>query len=215
MEEQLGTYYLGATVADVKILETVRHANIRTRIALGIYRGEMETRMQECHITLVPPFHTTYREATSINMACARALFFENHPLVATRFSLGKMSDMVFGDSTIFYFNVDILGGEGCRLLFLEYVTAMRKRLALCERFSFRENIPEKFLPHITILTIQKRKGESSAERVLPNTRTKEVVEEYSLTKTCLPFLVTYPTLYAKYANGWEPLSHDPCVAGW
>jgi hypothetical protein len=214
MEEPLGTYYLGATVADAKILEAVRHAKMRAHAALGIYSGKQEPRLRECHLTLVPPFRTTYREATSINLACARAQFFENHPLITTQFSLGDMSVMTFGSSTALYFHVNILGGENCRILFLEYVTAMRRRLALCEHFTFRERIPENFLPRITIINIQEAGDGNIVNKMLHSTEIKQMLEESSLTKTRMPFLVVYPTLYAKYASGWEPLSHDPCVAG-
>ncbi len=216
MKKELGTYYIGATVADVRVLETIRHAKMRTHTALRMYRGGREPKMKECHMTLVPPFHTTYQEATSINLACARAKFFETHPLITTRFSLGTMSIMTFGGSAILYFHVTFPGGEGERLIFQDYVMAMRNRVESCEDFSFREAIPKNFLPHITILSLQDRKGEYVVETMLRgNHDIQEMLEEYSSITRILSFLIAYPTIYARYANGWKPLSHDPCIVDW
>jgi hypothetical protein len=213
MKRRLGTYYLGATIADVRVLAKVRHASIRAKIALGMY--EDDEILRECHMTLVPPFHTTYGEATALNLRCAQAQLICNHPLISSQFELGKMMTMIFNASNVLHFQITVCGTPHEVGSFYNYVEALRHRIVNCEKFNWRGSMPPLFHPHITALnlkdsTLLQPHATRAGMDVLWNTAIDELTRENNALSTKLRFKVAYPTLYAKYEKGWEPLSKNP-----
>lgn len=206
----LGTYYLGATVADPRILQLVRHSRILALNALGVQDDEES--LHECHITIIPPFHTTYEEASKINLRCAMATCMTDHFLLTTQFSLGKMMSLIFGESSSLCFYVYT---KDKKADFDSYIQAARKSVINCKHFKWRTLPPSIITPHITILNLQdipkSRKVGTLASLPLPwNPQVRALVEKHNTTTRSIDFLVTYPTLYAKYGDRWEPLRERP-----
>lgn len=209
-----GTYYVGATVADVGVLQRVRHTGMLAKMALDI-PDDGET-INECHMTLVPPFHLSYHDATALNLycACAQLMSPETHPLLKAQFALGKMMTMTFGDSTALHFHVNVLGSEITKNTFLEYVLALRRKVVNSKGFTWRGSIPPKFHPHITVLNLKDAVIQNLSVRtdqdMLWNKEVQKLIRENNRSRQHLPFKVAYPTLYAKYEEGWMPLSDNP-----
>ncbi len=200
--------YFAAVVADVRVLQRVRHARINASNALNLPSDE--TRVHVCHLTLLPPFFTTYKDASLLNLRSTIAGLMPNHPLYATRFRLGRLSRMPFGEKAVLYFEVTPEGDQSKDNSFTSYVTAMRNEVMRSTHFGWRDSIPPKFTPHITVLTTHDAQEPSSNGGILWNPAIDKMVKRENETVETLPFLVTYPILYAKYKTGWQILSYNP-----
>ena len=214
--QAIGTYYIGATIADINVLRVVRNTNMLAQMALNIHKEDSREILSECHMTLVPPFHTTYEEATALNMGAAFSRLRAKHPLMRTRFSLRKMMTLVFADSSTLCFQIKILGGVHQEKGFTTYVEQLRKEVFTCDHFNWRKAVPLTFTPHITILSSQdiakEQKKILDGNPILWNKGIRALVEEINKRKETLPFLIAYPTVYAKYDDEWRPLGNNPVL---
>lgn len=156
------------------------------------------------HITLCPPFCTSYLEATRLSMGIA----FQDLNMNYQNFMLGKLRFFRNKDVDVLYFEVL------CDSRIRSYVKALRRILRSEPSFNFEgEQFDAETEPklHITICS-----GKSIAQ----NREIGEVVEAYNTAlrrqqgeRGPLRFGMLVSCLYALYPDGWSHLSENPEIA--
>lgn len=189
--------YLGATIVNLEIQKRVQKYSNHARTRLGLDA----VIIPEQHITILPPFATTYESASHLNLACACATLVAHHPLTSSKLSIQQLALMKWKEEMILHFPVNFCGGLHPENIFVDYVQALKKKVLTSGEFIWKEAVPETFHPHLTVL---------KAERVQHAERMQEFVDQ-SMNDCPICFDVGYPTLYAKYkTGGWYPLSQNP-----
>lgn len=186
----LGTYFLGATIVTHQALSRVK--TYKEKIL-----GPSQKDDEEIHLTVLPPFLTTYNRASDINFGCGSASIFSRHPINTTIFTIRGLDIMDFGDESFVHFPVQAhtQGEETWEM----YVLRTR-RVFLEMGMSFKSAIPEDYRPHITVYGAKNIASDRSIASIVRESRKESV----------LHFHAAYLTLYAKYKHGWGVLSHDP-----
>lgn len=193
--------YLGATLIHPGVFARVQRYSDEARIGLGMD----SVILRELHITLLPPFETTYESATRINLACACSTIIRNHPLTSTSFLIRNLSTMCWENVDVLHFPIKLSSKIHQGRRFLDYIESLRNKVTQSDEFMWKETIPDSFYPHITVATLEKRKITPYVQSLIEKSR-KE-------TPVC--FHAGYPTLYAKYkTGGWYTLSQDPNLDG-
>lgn len=192
------TCYLGATIINPHVQKRVQRYSDHARARLGF---DTVVLPPELHITILPPFITTYESASHLNLACACATTITNHPLVSSRLSIQKLATMKWDNETILHFPVNFFHGLHPEYVFADYVKALRLKIIDSGEFVWKEAIPETFHPHLTVLEVERTRYADRLEKLV----------QQSNKDLPLHFSVGYPTIYAKYkTGGWYPLSQDP-----
>ena len=106
---------------------------------------------------------------------------------------------MSFDGFDVLHFPVAIHQEASSEQRFTDYVVATRRKV-IALGTHFKGAIPEKFTPHITVITDR---------RLSENPHLQACVEK-SLACDPVIFRSGYPSLYARYPEGWNDLSRDP-----
>lgn len=195
MTKPLGVYYLGATIATPEVMSRIQKYTDKVHMLFGVDC----TREKERHVTLVPPFFADFETASRINLRCAMSTLLSDHPLVNTLFCIKGMSVMGFNGIDVVHFKVHVHQESKVGECFEEYVVALRKRFT-SHGLLYREVIPGEFTPHMTVFVGKNLRANTRLQEILKRSESEEV----------LYFRSGYPTLYARYKDGWGDLRDDP-----
>jgi hypothetical protein len=186
--------YLGLTIVNKEVLARVHSYKEKCT-------GQENTKkLKEVHITLIPPFFTTYEIASAINVGCMASTLQSNSIINATRFSLQSLDIMKFEGETIVHFPVKTHTKEkgDNDHSFAERVNALRRQIQELGG-ELRLPVPNTYTPHISV----------SINGI--HNRLKDVAMK-SKEDEILYFKASYPTLYAKYPGiGYRDLTSNPC----
>jgi 2'-5' RNA ligase len=201
------TCYIGLTVVSRQALRRVNTYHDKLCALFGFEKIQKK----EVHITLVPPFHSTYEEASRINLGCAVSTLASTSISNTTLFGMHGLEVMKFEGDTIIHFPItahkrtaEDLEDETDEMLtkttnFRARVETLRKQITSFGG-EIQQPLPEGYTPHITVLA-----GKNLEHRAL-----EKVIQE-SKQESPLYFHGTFPTLYAKYKGvGYLDLSDDP-----
>lgn len=197
MGKHISKYYLEATIVNPTVIARTQEF---TDGATGLL-GLVSRVIKELHITIIPPFYTDYETASQINLSCAMSTLRSTHPLITTQFSIRGLEIMSFGEVDVLHLPVSVHQEASPNQRFADYVVAIRKK-ALTLGLDFKEAIPEEYTPHITVLT---------GSNLRDNAHLEEYIKK-SLVHTPVIFRSGYPSLYARYEEGWKDLSKDPSL---
>lgn len=187
---KLGTYYLGALIVDHQALDRI---NAFRKTLLGCSQDA-----EEAHLTILPPFRTSYENASAINVGCGMVSLMSMHPMHTTLFEMRGLEIIDFGGEDFIVCPVTPHAPPG-QETWEQYVPRIRQKLTDLG-ISYKEQIPSEYRPHVTVC----RKKEVSARFSL-----KKAIAE-SETAHPLYFRVTYLVLHAKYKDGYSMISIDP-----
>lgn len=204
------TCYLGATIVGDEASRRVQHYSDLARSRVGLDA----VIHQDIHITILPQFELTFEDATHFNLACGCSSLIPNHPLVSTLLIMKSLALLSWKEKHILHFPVTIPSQNNSAWTgkfithkmrnvdrFSAYVSALRRKVASYGSFSWKEEVPANFFPHITLLTFESSSRVNSVSGIMRG----------SGNEVPLSFNVGYPTIYANDGTGgWYPLSHYP-----
>lgn len=205
--ENTSLFYIGATIVNPYLLNWINEIRERIALALNVEKPSL-IKSKECHITLVPPFYTTYEEATALNTSFAVAQLLRSDPVHRIEFLLGRLMTLTFQTQASICFKIHI-PDEDAKVELQKYVKMLRRKVVSTDQFAWREQIPSVWNPHITVVSGQ---DTGTEQRILLwNPKLRKIVTETKQDLRKLTFLTGYLTIYAKYGyRGWQPLSSNP-----
>jgi hypothetical protein len=187
---KLGTYYLAATIVDHQALGRM---NSFRKEFLGYCED-----LKETHLTILPPFKTSFEAASDINFGCDIAFLKSMHPTHTTIFEMRGLEILKFGGEDFLVCPVTPYVPSGSET-WGNYVLRVRERLTNFD-IEYAGAIPDEYRPHATVCRVK----DVSVRRTL----SKAIAESRRLPP--LYFRVTYLVLHAKYKHGYAMLSDDP-----
>lgn len=196
----MGLYYVAIPVmGNLAFRHMLKYAvEIQYRVTL---RAEV---VNTPHITLIPPFVTSYEEASGLNLKFAASTLLSSHPLTRVMFSVRGLESMIWENKLILHFPITIYSPDEIKSDFTDYINCLRKRISEgLSVFSWKNSVPEKWNPHITVAVIKdyiRREEMLELEKLIAES-TEE--GEYLLT-------TGHANVFAEYENGWEELSRSP-----
>lgn len=188
--ENLGSYYLGALIVDHQALDRI---NVFRKTLLGYSQ-----KLEEAHLTILPPFRAAYEDASAINVGCGCSSIKSDHPMHTTYFEMHGMDILGFGEEEFIVCPILPHVPPGAET-WQEYVLSRRQRLKDLG-IEYKEPIPDEYRPHVTVCRRNDISIRLPLERLITESRKEPP----------LFFRVSYLVLQAKYREGYSPLSSDP-----
>lgn len=192
-KNRLGTYFLGATIA-------CHQACVRIEAYEGLFCasfGQELKKDKDRHITIVPPFQTTYEIASKINVGGLTTTLLSTHPINSTLFSIKGLDIMEFEGTEYVHFPVRSYATG--RESWDDYIVRVTKNLANIGVLP-QDRTPEERRAHVTVFAGKNLSKDKDVRRIVKESQ-------------CEPelfFHAVFLNLYTKYPHGWDMLSHDP-----
>lgn len=148
----------------------------------------------------MPPFRTSYYNASLINLGCFSSTICRNNILDASKFVIQDVQVMYFDGNAVIHFPVYLNRAKSLDTTFVQRIENYRRRLHDFG-IEYWNPVPEGYRPHITIGIIPTRKRLVVMRRLVVRGHHEDEIH----------FHASYPTVYAKYKDvGYQTLSSNP-----